>query len=115
MIINLNERRAAPPPPESKVGRHVRDRSYSKTQETGLVVANLSVSVISSFPPLLSLKENMPRATSSRFSQHFEPVSAKSKGKGKATQSSGTGTSNPLFNTERFGQHILKNPLVAQR
>ena len=21
---------------------------------------------------------------------------------------------NPIFNTERFGQHILKNPLVAQ-
>ena len=24
------------------------------------------------------------------------------------------GVRNPIFNTERFGQHILKNPLVAQ-
>lgn len=29
-------------------------------------------------------------------------------------ETGGGGTSNPLFNTERFGQHILKNPQIAQ-
>nr|ASF90277.1 hypothetical protein SPAR01865 [Bartheletia paradoxa] len=56
----------------------------------------------------------MGRATSDRFSkaQHTSAVASS-----KAGSSSGAGADggrNPLFNTERFGQHILKNPLVAQ-
>ena len=53
----------------------------------------------------------MPRATSERFSRAHEP-SAKSKQAKSGDESSAV--RNPIFNTEKFGQHILKNPLVAQ-
>lgn len=53
----------------------------------------------------------MPRATTDRFSRAHQP-SAK-KVASKDADDSG-GVRNPIFNTERFGQHILKNPLVAQ-
>jgi 18S rRNA (adenine1779-N6/adenine1780-N6)-dimethyltransferase len=33
---------------------------------------------------------------------------------GVASSSSSANAGNPIFNTDRFGQHILKNPLVAQ-
>ncbi|TDL27013.1 rRNA adenine dimethylase [Rickenella mellea] len=53
----------------------------------------------------------MPRATTERFSRAHQPSA-------KQNASKDTGDSNtvrnPLFNTERFGQHILKNPMVAQ-
>ncbi|KZS95436.1 rRNA adenine dimethylase [Sistotremastrum niveocremeum HHB9708] len=53
----------------------------------------------------------MPRATTERFSRtHTTPAKASSS---KTDSQSGSAT-NPIFNTERFGQHILKNPLVAQ-
>ncbi|TIB74185.1 rRNA adenine dimethylase [Wallemia mellicola] len=51
----------------------------------------------------------MPKALKSateKFSRSHQPAA-------KSDSNSG-GTSNPLFNTDRFGQHILKNPLVAQ-
>ncbi|KAF8331866.1 rRNA adenine dimethylase [Cantharellus anzutake] len=51
----------------------------------------------------------MPRATSEKFSRFHAP-SAKPKSSG----SGNVGTANPLFNVEKFGQHILKNPRVAQ-
>lgn len=63
---------------------------------------------------------NMPRATSDRFSRRHDPSvksAAKRSEKKQSNESSGpssSGTRNPIFNTERFGQHILKNPLVAQ-
>ncbi|KAM5538831.1 hypothetical protein V8D89_007553 [Ganoderma adspersum] len=53
----------------------------------------------------------MPRATSDRFTRAHQP-SAKSKASSSETSSSAT--RNPIFNTERFGQHILKNPQTAQ-
>ncbi|PVG00671.1 rRNA adenine dimethylase [Serendipita vermifera] len=78
----------------------------------------------------------MPRATSEKFSRLHSSapkpqnkastqanlqLSSASGSRSKHTSASaggkdsgGGGTSNPLFNTERFGQHILKNPLVAQ-
>ncbi|KAG8871051.1 Dimethyladenosine transferase, partial [Tulasnella sp. 331] len=62
----------------------------------------------------------MPRATTDRFNRSHEPAikSASSRNGGSGvTGGSGSGDSraqNPLFNTERFGQHILKNPAVAQ-
>ncbi|KAG8846059.1 Dimethyladenosine transferase [Serendipita sp. 411] len=74
----------------------------------------------------------MPRATSERFSRAHQPAAKSSKtpatvqltGANRAKHSSsrgeensdtkGIGNVNPLFNTERFGQHILKNPLLAQ-
>ncbi|KAG8778397.1 Dimethyladenosine transferase [Serendipita sp. 397] len=74
----------------------------------------------------------MPRATSERFSRVHQPAAKSSKppatvqltGANRAKHSSsrgeensdtkGIGNVNPLFNTERFGQHILKNPLLAQ-
>ncbi|KAE9400858.1 S-adenosyl-L-methionine-dependent methyltransferase [Gymnopus androsaceus JB14] len=45
----------------------------------------------------------MPKATSDRFSRLH-----------KDSQSESSSARNPIFNTERFGQHILKNPQVAQ-
>ncbi|EKM52324.1 uncharacterized protein PHACADRAFT_211596 [Phanerochaete carnosa HHB-10118-sp] len=52
----------------------------------------------------------MPRATTDRFSRAHQPSS-------KPKQSNDSGESstarNPIFNTERFGQHILKNPQTA--
>ncbi|PIL26082.1 hypothetical protein GSI_11836 [Ganoderma sinense ZZ0214-1] len=54
----------------------------------------------------------MPRATSDRFTRAHQP-SAKSKASSSSDPSS-SATRNPIFNTERFGQHILKNPQTAQ-
>ena len=51
----------------------------------------------------------MPRATTEKFSRAHQPAPKK-----KESQSSGSNT-NPLFNTARFGQHILKNPATAQK
>ncbi|KAI6145894.1 S-adenosyl-L-methionine-dependent methyltransferase [Pisolithus tinctorius] len=63
----------------------------------------------------------MPRATSERFSRTHQP-SIKSAARGQsssrnhdnAESSSSSGVHNPIFNTEKFGQHILKNPQIAQ-
>ncbi|KAG8993687.1 Dimethyladenosine transferase [Tulasnella sp. JGI-2019a] len=64
----------------------------------------------------------MPRATTDRFNRSHEPA-VKSASSRNVAQSSASGSGsgggdtraqNPLFNTERFGQHILKNPSVAQ-
>lgn len=69
---------------------------------------------------------DMPKATSQKLSrQHAPPVAAASSrpGKGKAgaaggeeggAAASGGGGKNHLFDTAKFGQHILMNPLVAQ-
>ncbi|KAI0720500.1 rRNA adenine dimethylase [Cerioporus squamosus] len=54
----------------------------------------------------------MPRATSDKFTRAHQP-SAKSKASSEASSSSAAAR-NPIFNTERFGQHILKNPQTAQ-
>ncbi|KAL6306041.1 S-adenosyl-L-methionine-dependent methyltransferase [Sparassis latifolia] len=54
----------------------------------------------------------MPRATSDRFSRAHQP-SAKAKSSADSAGSS-SGVRNPIFNTERFGQHILKNPQTVQ-
>ncbi|KAH9958772.1 S-adenosyl-L-methionine-dependent methyltransferase [Russula dissimulans] len=55
----------------------------------------------------------MPRATSERFSRAHQP-SAKPKASKSHAESSSASVRNPIFNTERFGQHILKNPSIAQ-
>ncbi|GAA5875747.1 hypothetical protein JCM3774_006446 [Rhodotorula dairenensis] len=56
---------------------------------------------------------HLPRATSERFNrQHAAAPSAASKQDRK--EGGGKGALNPIFNTAQFGQHILKNPLVAQ-
>jgi len=51
----------------------------------------------------------MPRATTEKFSRAHQPAPKK-----KESHASGSNT-NPLFNTARFGQHILKNPSTAQK
>jgi 18S rRNA (adenine1779-N6/adenine1780-N6)-dimethyltransferase len=51
----------------------------------------------------------MPRATTERFSRVHQPALKKD-----AKQASASMT-NPIFNTQRFGQHILKNPATAQK
>ncbi|RPD76972.1 rRNA adenine dimethylase [Lentinus tigrinus ALCF2SS1-7] len=55
----------------------------------------------------------MPRATSDKFVRAHQP-SAKSKSKASSEASSSSGVRNPIFNTERFGQHILQNPKIAE-
>ncbi|KAI6020534.1 S-adenosyl-L-methionine-dependent methyltransferase [Pisolithus marmoratus] len=61
----------------------------------------------------------MPRATSERFSRIHKPsikpgTTAQSSRSQDNGESSSSGVRNPVFNTERFGQHILKNPQIAQ-
>ncbi|KAG6890229.1 hypothetical protein C0995_010242 [Termitomyces sp. Mi166 len=51
----------------------------------------------------------MPRATSERFSRAHQPAVKKAEAK------SSNAMTNPLFNTARFGQHILKNTATAQK
>ncbi|KAG1885898.1 S-adenosyl-L-methionine-dependent methyltransferase [Suillus fuscotomentosus] len=61
----------------------------------------------------------MPRATSDRFSRtHQSSIKSAAASSSSKNHSANEGTSagvrNPIFNTERFGQHILKNPQIAQ-
>lgn len=56
----------------------------------------------------------MPRATSERFSKAHQPSAKKSGASRNHGDSSSSSVRNPIFNTERFGQHILKNPSIAQ-
>ena len=65
----------------------------------------------------------MPRAVSAKLaSAHTQAVAAaprsarpeRSQAAGGGGSGASAATKNPIFNTERFGQHILKNPLVAQ-
>ncbi|KAG2047473.1 rRNA adenine dimethylase [Suillus hirtellus] len=61
----------------------------------------------------------MPRATSGRFSRTHQPsiksAAASSSSKNhSANEGTPAGVHNPIFKTERFGQHILKNPQIAQ-
>ncbi|CAH7673072.1 S-adenosyl-L-methionine-dependent methyltransferase [Phakopsora pachyrhizi] len=59
----------------------------------------------------------MPRATTAKFTRTHEPAPGSSRANAavqKADSSSRANAHNPIFNTEKFGQHILKNPLVAQ-
>ncbi|KAG1744398.1 S-adenosyl-L-methionine-dependent methyltransferase [Suillus lakei] len=61
----------------------------------------------------------MPRATSGRFSRTHQPsiksAAASSSSKNHSVnEGTSAGVRNPIFNTERFGQHILKNPQIAQ-
>ena len=73
------------------------------------------------------LVTKMPKAVSSTFRpatianpKKKGESSSSSKGDGNgngnaaSTGSAGSGGRNHLFNTERFGQHILTNPAVAQ-
>ncbi|KIY69559.1 rRNA adenine dimethylase [Cylindrobasidium torrendii FP15055 ss-10] len=56
----------------------------------------------------------MPRATTDKFTRAHEP-SAKAAKQQKNGESSTAASRNPIFNTERFGQHILKNPAIADK
>jgi len=59
----------------------------------------------------------MPKATSQTFTRTHGPVAASKRPGAAKTESASAaagGARNHLFNTERFGQHILTNPLVAQ-
>lgn len=63
----------------------------------------------------------MPRAVSNKLARAHEPAAGNVR-MNKSSQDAGSGsmqnsaitTKNPIFNTDRFGQHILRNPLVAQ-
>ncbi|WFD27607.1 18S rRNA (adenine(1779)-N(6)/adenine(1780)-N(6))-dimethyltransferase [Malassezia nana] len=59
----------------------------------------------------------MPRAVSERITSARTQAAAAAtapKSAPHTQQNSSATTKNPIFNTDRFGQHILKNPLVAQ-
>ncbi|KAI9459130.1 rRNA adenine dimethylase [Lactarius psammicola] len=56
----------------------------------------------------------MPRVTSERFSKAHQPSAKKSGALKSHGDPSSSSVRNPIFNTERFGQHILKNPSIAQ-
>ncbi|KAJ8075179.1 Dimethyladenosine transferase [Marasmius tenuissimus] len=56
----------------------------------------------------------MPKATTDRFSRAHQPSAKAQKNKDESSSSSSSTARNPIFNTEQFGQHILKNPSVAQ-
>ncbi|KAG6811005.1 hypothetical protein H0H92_009382 [Tricholoma furcatifolium] len=51
----------------------------------------------------------MPRATTERFSRAHHPAAKKTEAKSSSSMT------NPLFNTARFGQHILKSTATAQK
>jgi len=61
------------------------------------------------YPSYVTATTKMPKATSEKFSRAHQPAAKK-----KDTQGSSSMT-NPIFNTARFGQHILKNPATAQK
>jgi len=52
----------------------------------------------------------MPKATSEKLFRAHKPAPKK-----QESQASGSANTNPLFNTARFGQHILKNAQTAQK
>lgn len=58
----------------------------------------------------------MPKATSQTFTRQHGLAAASKRPEVKKGESSAAagGARNHLFNTDRFGQHILTNPLVAQ-
>ncbi|KAJ7586170.1 S-adenosyl-L-methionine-dependent methyltransferase [Mycena floridula] len=56
----------------------------------------------------------MPRATTDRFSRAHQPSAKASSSKSSHAESSSSAARNPIFNTEQFSQHILKNPQIAQ-
>ncbi|CAK5284449.1 unnamed protein product [Mycena citricolor] len=56
----------------------------------------------------------MPRATTDKFHRAHQPSAKASSSSSKDAGSSSSAARNPIFKTEQFGQHILKNPLVAQ-
>lgn len=57
----------------------------------------------------MSQLDPMPRATTEKFRRVHQPAP-----KQKEASTSGSVT-NPIFNTARFGQHILKNSQTCQR
>ncbi|WFD43646.1 18S rRNA (adenine(1779)-N(6)/adenine(1780)-N(6))-dimethyltransferase [Malassezia psittaci] len=56
----------------------------------------------------------MPRAVSNRVTSVQTQAASSSPRHAVSQQNTSATTKNPIFNTEKFGQHILKNPLVAQ-
>ncbi len=61
------------------------------------------------YPPSPLHSITMPRAVVQRFSRaHEKPIAKTEKNDDKDR------VNNPIFNTARFGQHILKNPQIAQ-
>jgi hypothetical protein len=106
--------------------KHVVISKLTPTTESNYAV-HPTIAILLHFKPLAGFQ--MPRATSEKFSRLHQSAAKSSKTPSNlslsgATRSKHTGkkdgyggsgsTSNPLFNTERFGQHILKNPAVAQ-
>lgn len=58
----------------------------------------------------------MPRATTQKFTklhQNSNTVSKKPHGSSSQQSGAGGGASNPIFNTDKLGQHILKVSLLV--
>lgn len=60
------------------------------------------------------LQTDMPRAVSERMTSARAQAASASPRQAASQKNTSATTKNPIFNTEKFGQHILKNPLVAQ-
>ena len=56
----------------------------------------------------------MPRAVSNKVTSAQTQAANAAPRAAHSQQNTSATTKNPIFNTEKFGQHILKNPLVAQ-
>ncbi|KAM6493187.1 adenine-N6,N6--dimethyltransferase [Amanita muscaria] len=57
----------------------------------------------------------MPRATSEKFHRAHQPAPKKKSDEANAASSSSSRVTAPIFNTARFGQHILKNVQTVER
>ncbi len=80
------------------------------------------------FPPTINIEDDRNNAASglsAKLSRQHEPAAGLRPGSARtaasnpnaahaSNQNSSATTKNPIFNTDKFGQHILKNPLVAQ-
>lgn len=124
-----------PPPPSSSSsmmntalavsGVGVEWRRCVASRDGYRVPQSLGAAPPSEFVPLLLCRRpysrytiNMPRAVSEKVSRVHQPAAATRRpgtSGSSASSSAGPTTKNPIFNTDRFGQHILKNPLVAQQ
>lgn len=76
-------------------------------------IIRLTAQALEFYPDL----KTMPRATSDKFNKLHQASAKVGKQKNEKETSGGGGSSggNPIFKTERFGQHILKSGQVAQK
>ncbi|CAA7262124.1 unnamed protein product [Cyclocybe aegerita] len=104
---SLDSRGSSSWPGDASEGGNSQDASYLRMDHLrDSAIRKLKLTL---FPHHDTSYDIMPKATSDKFSRAHQPATKK-----KESQPSGSMT-NPIFNTARFGQHILKNPATAQK